>query len=117
MRPASFQGCAETRRSRQELHTHNLVIVTRRLHFLASPTQRYVATLCRRLESGVFGVRARWLERVPRVRKVRGVWIFPREGGEGCVTDVTKVGRVTDAGRKLPNRDGGQNTDMSIYIL
>lgn len=34
------------------------------------------------------------LELVPRVHKLRGVWLFPREGGDGCVTDVTKVSQA-----------------------
>lgn len=43
-------------------------------------------------------MKARWREpiidmgeAVMRVRNLRGVWLFPQEGAEGCVTDVTKV--------------------------
>ncbi|CBJ33554.1 similar to F-box-containing protein 2 [Ectocarpus siliculosus] len=51
----------------------------------------------RRLQCGHYMVRSKWRESirrageaVPRSHLLRGVWLFPAEGGDGCVTDVTQ---------------------------
>ncbi|CAB1106815.1 unnamed protein product [Ectocarpus sp. CCAP 1310/34] len=51
-----------------------------------------------RLQCGHYMVRSKWRESiqrageaVPRSHLLRGVWLFPAEGGDGCVTDVTQA--------------------------
>ncbi|CAM9874129.1 unnamed protein product, partial [Hapterophycus canaliculatus] len=50
-----------------------------------------------RLQHGHYGVRSRWRESfqrdgeaMVREHKLRGVWLFPREGARGCVAQVTR---------------------------
>eukprot|EP00752_Nemacystus_decipiens_P012927 g11441.t1 len=68
-----------------------------RRHHTGGNMMIWLEEYLRRLECGHYGVKARWLEAmravgeaVPRVHKLRGIWLFPREGAGGCVTDVTK---------------------------
>ncbi|CAN0166640.1 unnamed protein product [Ascophyllum nodosum] len=76
----------------------------------------------RRLQRGHYGVRARWEEPymdadhgsgVPRgaLRRRAGVWLFPQDGGQYCLTEVTKGVQIQVAPVFVPEA-GSDHTDM-----
>ncbi|CAM9171345.1 unnamed protein product [Scytosiphon promiscuus] len=78
----------------------------------------------RRLERGHYSVRSRWQESiqlqgegVPRMRQLPGVWLFPRQGGEGCVTEVTRGVEIQVSPVFVPEECEGLEDNMWAYSV
>ncbi|CAN0199118.1 unnamed protein product [Pylaiella littoralis] len=78
----------------------------------------------RRLEAGHYGVRSRWQEAVRgpgddehRILNVRGVWLFPREGGEGCVKHVSQGVEIQASPVFAPEASADRTDLMWAYTV